>query len=79
MSQYEEYIETSTFPSEQFLTNVLDLTALIFEKIHGICAEVMDSGKHVPGMFLRVFIKAWKIQERYRQNQFKYGLPSLED
>ena len=30
-SQYEEYIETSTFPPEQSLTTVLDLTDLIFE------------------------------------------------
>ena len=30
-SQYEEYIETSTFPPEQALTTVLDLTDLIFE------------------------------------------------
>ena len=31
MYQYEEYIETSTFPPEQALTTVLDLTYFIFE------------------------------------------------
>ena len=30
-SQYEEYIKTSTFPPEQSLTTVLDLTDFIFE------------------------------------------------
>ena len=59
-SKYEEYIETSTFPMDQALTTVLDLTALIFEELHGYRKEVMDSGQHVTGMFLWVFIKAWE-------------------
>ena len=70
-SQYEEYIETSTFPPEQALTTVLYLTALIGEELHGARAEVMDSGQHVPGKFLWGFIKALEIQERRRRNQFK--------
>jgi hypothetical protein len=70
-SQYEEYVETAMFPLGQALTTVLDLTALIFEKLHGARAEVMDTGQPDPGMFLWGFIKAWEIQEQYRQNQFK--------
>ena len=58
MFQYEVYIETSTFPPEQSITTVLDLTALISEELHGACAEVMDSVQHVPGMFIWGFIKA---------------------
>ena len=58
-SQYEEYTETSTFPPEQALTNVLDLTALVFEELHGVRVEVMDAGQHFPGVFLWGFIKAW--------------------
>ena len=55
-SQYEEYIETSTFPPEQALTTVLDSTDLIFEELHGVIAEVMEAIQHVPGMFLWIFI-----------------------
>ena len=65
MSQYEEYTKTSTFPPEQALTTVLDLTVLIYEELYRVCAEVMDTVKHVPGMFLWVFIEDRKIQERY--------------
>ena len=57
-SKYEEYIDTSTFTPEQALTTVLDLTALVFEELHGVFVEVMDTGQHVPRMFLWVFIKA---------------------
>ena len=32
----------------------------------------MDTGNHVPGMFIWGFIKAWEIQDRYLQNQLKY-------
>ena len=71
MYQYEEYIETSTFPPEQALTTVLDLTALTIEELHGVRAEVMDDGQNVPVMFLWEFIKAWIIQERYLRNQLK--------
>jgi hypothetical protein len=52
MSQYEEYVETATFPLVQDLTTVLDLTALIFQELHGARAEVMGAGQHDPGMFL---------------------------
>ena len=58
-SQFEEYIKTSTFPPEQALTTVLYLTVLIFEVLHGSCAEVMESIQHVTGIFLWVFIKGW--------------------
>ena len=36
----------------------------------------MESGQHVPGIFLWVLIKAWEIQERYLQNKIKDD-PSL--
>jgi hypothetical protein len=65
-SQYEEYVEISTFHPAQLLNTVLDLSALIFEEIHSACAEVMDAVQHDPGMFLWEFIKAWEILERYR-------------
>ena len=58
-SQYEEYINTSTFPPEQALTTVLDLTALISEEFCGVRAEVMDVGQHFNGMILWGFMKAW--------------------
>ena len=58
-SQYEEYTETSTLPPDQALINVLDLTASIFEELHGAYAEVMEAGQNVPSMFLWGFIKAW--------------------
>ena len=45
--------------------------ALILEELHEGRAEVMDTGQHVPGMFIWRFIKAWEIQERYHRNQFK--------
>ena len=70
-SQNEEYIETSTFPPEQVLTSVLDFMVLILEELHEGRAEVMDTGQHVPGMFIWRFIKAWEIQELYHRNQFK--------
>ena len=57
-SKYEEYIDTSTFTPEQALTTVLDLTALVFEELHGVSVGVTDTGQHVPRMFLWVFIKA---------------------
>ena len=75
-SQYEEDIETSTFPPYQALTTVLYLTDLIFEYVHGVCTEVMDAGQHVPGIFLWVIIKAWEIKELYLQNKIKDD-PSL--
>ena len=31
----------------------------------------MDAGQYNQGMYLWVFIKAWEIQERYRENEFK--------
>jgi uncharacterized protein YneF (UPF0154 family) len=34
-------------------------------------SEVIDAGQHNPGMFMWGFLKAWEIQERYRNNQFK--------
>ena len=56
-SKYEEYIDTSTFPPEQALNTILYLTALMFEELHGVCAEAMDTVQHVPGMFFGGFIK----------------------
>jgi hypothetical protein len=53
------------------LATVWDLTGLIFEELHGTCAEVMDAGQHDPGMFLWGFIKAWEIQECYHHTHFK--------
>ena len=70
-SQYEEYIETSTFPTEQDLTTLLYVMDFLFESLHGYRSEVVDAGQHVPGIFIWVFIKAWEIQERYYQKQFK--------
>jgi uncharacterized protein YneF (UPF0154 family) len=32
---------------------------------------VTDAGKYNEGMFLRAMLRAWEIQERYRENQFK--------
>ena len=56
-SQYEEYTKTSTLPPEQALTIVLFLTALIFDELHGVFEEVMETVQYVPGMFLWGFIK----------------------
>ena len=58
-SKYEEYTETSTFFTEQAFNTVLDFMDLIFEELHGVHAEVIDAGQHVPSMFLWGFIKAW--------------------
>jgi uncharacterized protein YneF (UPF0154 family) len=44
---------------------------LIFEELHSLQPEVIDTGKHNPGMFLWGFLKTWEIQERYCKNQFK--------
>jgi hypothetical protein len=38
-SQYEEYIETSTFQPAQALNAVLDLSALIFKELHCSCGS----------------------------------------
>ena len=54
----------------------MDFTDSVFEELHGVHAEVMDAGQHVPGIFLWGFIKAWEIQERYLRNQFRYD-PTL--
>jgi hypothetical protein len=70
-SQYEEYVETSTFQPAQALNTFLELSALIFEELHSARAEVMDAGQHDPGMFLLGFIKAWEIQERYHRKKIQ--------
>ena len=61
------------FP-ELFTSQYEEFDGFGYEELHGACAEVMDAGQHVPDMFLWVFIKAWKILERYRRNQFKDDL-----
>jgi hypothetical protein len=70
-SQYEEYVDTSTFQPVQALNTVLDLSALIFKELHSARAEVMDAGQHDPGIFLWGFIKAWEIQEHCRRKKIK--------
>jgi hypothetical protein len=68
-SQYEEYVETSTFPPAQALHTVLDLTALIFEELHEARAEVMDTGQHDPGMFLYVEYRSNAVGTSLRKTQ----------
>jgi hypothetical protein len=45
------------FQPAQALNTVLNLSALIFEELHGAGPEVMDAGQQDPGMFIWGFIK----------------------
>jgi uncharacterized protein YneF (UPF0154 family) len=50
---------------------VVDCVAHIFEDLHNVRSEVTDAGQYNEGMFLSVMLRAWDIQERYRENQLK--------
>jgi uncharacterized protein YneF (UPF0154 family) len=50
---------------------VVDCVAHIFEELHNVRSEVTDAGQYNEGMFLWGMLRAWEIQERYRENQFK--------
>jgi hypothetical protein len=69
--QYEEYVETQTFKPKEALFTVFDSAALIFEVLHSVRSEVINTGQHNPGIFMWGFLKAWEIQECYGKNQFK--------
>jgi uncharacterized protein YneF (UPF0154 family) len=50
---------------------VVDCVAHIFEELHNVRSEVTDAGQYNKGMFLWGMLRAWEIQERYQENQFK--------
>jgi hypothetical protein len=62
MTQYEEYDETQTFKPKEALSTVLDSVDLIFEDLHSVRSEVIDTGQHNPGMFMWGLLKVWEIQ-----------------
>jgi hypothetical protein len=70
-SQYDEYVESSSFTAEEAWSLVIDCVAHIFEDLHSARSVVMDAGQYNQGMYLWVFLKAWEVQERYRANEFK--------
>jgi hypothetical protein len=70
-TQYEDLVETSTLIDSESWELVVDCVAHIFEKLHNIRSEVTDSVQYNKDMFLWGMLRAWEIQERYRENQFK--------
>jgi uncharacterized protein YneF (UPF0154 family) len=50
---------------------VVDCVAHIFEELYNVQSEVTDAGQYNEGMFLWGMLRAWDIQERYQENQFK--------
>jgi uncharacterized protein YneF (UPF0154 family) len=70
-SQYDEYVESSSFTAEEAWSLVIDCVAHIFEELHSARSVVMDAGQYNQGMYIWGFLKAWEIQERYRANEFK--------
>jgi hypothetical protein len=41
-----------TFKTKEALSTVLDSVALIFEEIHSVRSELIDTGQHNPGVFM---------------------------
>jgi hypothetical protein len=75
-SQYDEYVESSSFTAEEAWSLVIDCVAHIFEELHSARSVVMDAVQYNQCMHLWGFIKAWERQERYRANEFK-NYPAL--
>jgi hypothetical protein len=70
-SQYDEYVESSSFTAEEAWSLVIDCVSHIFEELHSARSVGMDAGQYSQGMYLWRFLEVWEIQERYRSNRFK--------
>jgi uncharacterized protein YneF (UPF0154 family) len=69
-TQYEDLVETSTMNDSESWELVVDCVAHIFEELRNVRSEVTDAEQYNKGMFLWGMLRAWEIQERYRENQF---------
>jgi hypothetical protein len=69
-SQYDEYVESSSFTAEKAWSLVIDCVAHIFEELHSARYVVMDAGQYNQGMYLWGFLNVWERQEHYRANEF---------
>jgi hypothetical protein len=58
-SQYDEYVDSSSFTAEQAWSLVIDCVAHIFKELHSARSVVMDGGQYNQGMYLWGFLKAW--------------------
>jgi hypothetical protein len=70
-TQYEDLVETSTMSDSESWELVVDCVAHIVEELRNVRSEVTDVGQYNEGIFLWGMLRAWEIQERYRENQFK--------
>jgi hypothetical protein len=71
-TQYEDLVKTSTMSDSESWELVVDCVADIFEELHNVLSEVTDAGQYNEGIFLLWgMLRAWEIQERYRENIFK--------
>ena len=50
---------------------VIDCVAHIFKELYYLRYAVIDDVQYNQGVYLLVFIKAWEIQERHRENELK--------
>ena len=71
-SQYDEYVEPSSFTAEEDWSLVIDCVSHIFEELYYVQSIVMDSGQYNQGMYIWVFLKVWEVQKRYREHEL-YG------